>query len=378
MTSRRLSLLFLLFPIVLLGGCVRIASPGPAPVPPSLPLEADIFYATDRAPLPFDAKTCDPVHERDQVRTYGGERSREGKLSLGTYATVIARDHKTGDLVQSLPRPVECRPPKKQPLSASRASPLPENEYFSALAARVNASPRREVLVFVHGFNISFAEAAQRTAQLQYDLDFAGPAVLFSWTSKASVRPSKYQEDERSVEAGLGLLVSFLEDLQRARPERIHVIAHSMGGRALMRALEEMARRAAENPRPRFAQIILAAPDMDRDEFIRLAPATAGMAQRVTLYASAVDRALAVAGDSHKVPRAGESGDFVIVLPAIDTVDVSAVGGGWFTFGHSYYGENRAVLADIYQLLHNNTPPQSRFGLFRMPHKDGHYWAFRR
>ncbi len=378
MRSHRLSLLFLLSPIVLLAGCVRLATPGRAPVPPALPLETDIFYATDRAPLPFAAKTCDPVHEGDRVRTYGAERSGEGKLSLGTYTTVIYPEHKTGDLAQSLPRRVECRPPKKKPLSASRASPLAEEEYFRALAARVNASPRREMLVFIHGFNFSFAEAAQRTAQLHYDLHFEGPAVLFSWTSKGSVRPSKYREDERSVEAGLGLLGKFLEDLGRARPERIHIIAHSMGGRALMRALDERTRDAAGKPRLRLAQIILAAPDMDRDEFIRLAPAVAGMAQRLTLYASTVDRALAVAGDVHEVPRAGESGDFVVVLPEIDTVDVSAVGGGWFSFGHSYYGENRAVLADIYQLLHHNTPPQARFGLFRVPHKDGHYWAFRR
>ena len=379
MIPHRQHLLLLALFTVLGTGCVRIVSPGPVPVPPSLPLQTDIFYATDRAPLPFDAKTCDPVHENDQVRTYGGERSGGGKLSFGTYALVIVRDHKTGNLTQSLRRDVECKPPKKKPINASRASPLTESDYFIALAARVNASPRREVLLFIHGFNFSFAEAAERTAQLQYDLDFEGPAVLYSWTSRASARPSKYQDDERSVEAGLESLVSFLKDLQqRARPERIHVIAHSMGGRALVRALEQISFQPAEVSRPRFGHIVLAAPDMDRDEFIGKVPAVIRMCERVTLYASTADRALALAGDAHKVPRAGESGEFVVVMPGVDTVDVSAVGGGWFTFGHSYYGENRSVLGDIYQLLHNNTPPQSRFGLFRMPHKDGHYWAFRK
>ncbi len=374
----RQQLLLLALSTALLSGCVRIASPGPAPVPPWLPLQADIFYATDRAPLPFDPKQCDPVQEHDQVRTYGGERSASGQLSFGTYTLLIVRDHSTGNLAQSLGRDVECKPPKK-PIHASRASPLKESEYFSALAARVNASPRREVLLFIHGFNFSFAEAAERTAQLQYDLDFEGPAVFYSWTSRASVRPSRYRDDEKNLEAGLELLVSFLGDLQqRARPERIHVIAHSMGGRALVRALEQISLQPGGASRPRFGQIVLAAPDMDRDEFIRMAPAVIRMSERVTLYASVVDRALAIAGGAHKVPRAGESGDSVVVLPGVDTVDVSAVGGGWFTIGHAYYGENRSVLADIYQLLHNNAPPEKRFGLFRMPHKDGHYWAFRR
>ncbi|MGH9578096.1 MAG: hypothetical protein ACRD3R_11730, partial [Terriglobales bacterium] len=53
----RQQLLLLALSTVLLTGCVRIVSPGPVPVPPSLPLQTDIFYATDRAPLPFDAKT---------------------------------------------------------------------------------------------------------------------------------------------------------------------------------------------------------------------------------------------------------------------------------------------------------------------------------
>ena len=39
--------------------------------------------------------------------------------------------------------------------------------------------------------------------------------------------------------------------------------------------------------------------------------------------------------------------------------------------GHSYYGESRAILADIFSLLKTGMPPDKRFGLqaarFRRP-----------
>jgi hypothetical protein len=41
-------------------------------------------------------------------------------------------------------------------------------------------------------------------------------------------------------------------------------------------------------------------------------------------------------------PRAGESGENIVVLPNIDTIDVSAVDTS--LMGHTYYGDNTTVL----------------------------------
>ena len=51
-------------------------------------------------------------------------------------------------------------------------------------------------------------------------------------------------------------------------------------------------------------------------------------ADRVTLYASSSDEALALSKQVHGYPRAGESGDQLVVVPGIDTIDVSAVNTG--------------------------------------------------
>ncbi|MGH9600759.1 MAG: alpha/beta hydrolase, partial [Terriglobales bacterium] len=196
---------------------------GPAPKLPALPEPLDVFYVTDRAVAPTDTTKCEPVHVRDQVLRYGKERAGEGRLSFGIYEVVVGEGLDIGSVPQGLKREVQCKdPPGKQkprkPLHTARPSPMPEAEYYDALAAGVSASPRRELLLFVHGFNYTLAEAAERAGQLQHDLDFTGPTVLYSWPSQES--PRKYREDEDSLENSTSTLAEVLEELQRrARPE---------------------------------------------------------------------------------------------------------------------------------------------------------------
>jgi len=66
------------------------------------------------------------------------------------------------------------------------------------------------VLLFVHGYNVSFEDAARRTGQLAYDLGFEGPTVFFSWPSRGSVTAYTRRAD-RAV--GHPDLKSVLSDL---------------------------------------------------------------------------------------------------------------------------------------------------------------------
>ena len=356
---------WLLLCIVPLAGCARLRS-GPVPLPPSLPEQIPVFYATDRAPVPFEARKCEPQEERDRIRAFA--TTPEERLSYGVYPVLIRKEHRIGGLAEPLRRELRCRQPKAKPLEVARPVPQEDSEFWRALAAEVAASPRREVLVFIHGFNFSFEAAAQRAAQLRYDLGFEGPVVLFSWASRAS--PRRYPQDELTVAASGARLRTFLEMLRaRNGAESVHLLAHSMGNRALVDALAEMP------DGKHFGQVILAAPDMDVADFRAKAPALVRLARRVTLYASVEDRPLLVAAGHHKKPRAGESGENVVVVTGVDTIDVSAVREDFL--GHSYYGDNRSVLSDMYRLLRDDAPPATRFRLFRIPHGDGFYWAFR-
>ncbi|MEA1952318.1 MAG: alpha/beta hydrolase, partial [Planctomycetota bacterium] len=117
------------------------------------------------------------------------------------------------------------------------------------------------------------------------------------------------------------------------------------------------------------------APDIDAEIFRRdIAPAIVKTAKRVTLYASSNDGALAASKKLHGYPRAGESGENVVVVPGIDTIDVSGIDTS--LLGHTYYGDNDTVITDIVQLLRESKPPNLRDRLREAMQNGRKYWVF--
>ena len=81
---------------------------------------------------------------------------------------------------------------------------------------------------------------------------------------------------------------------------RVDVIAHSMGNRGLLRALQRIAANAETRGKVKFGQIFLAAPDVDRDLFLDLADLYHEHSERTTLYASHGDIAVHLSAKLHK------------------------------------------------------------------------------
>ena len=125
-------------------------------------------------------------------------------------------------------------------------------------------------------------------------------------------------------------------------------------------------------PLPKFTHVILTAPDIDAGVFTQLADTIRKTAGRVTLYASSSDKALKVSKQINGYPRAGDAGAGILVITGIDTIDVSAVDTD--LIGHSYYGDNRSVLSDMFNLLRGQSPP--RFGLKEAAMGTLKYWRF--
>ena len=204
---------------------------------------------------------------------------------------------------------------------------------------------------------------------MAFDLNFKGAPICYSWPSCGEF--SKYPADEAAVGWTSQHFYDFLLKVARDSGARtIHLIAHSMGNRALVRSLERIFLKHLTFEKCRIRQIVLAAPDVDRGEFSQIAGAVSSCGERTTLYASSNDLALVASQQFHAYPRAGEAGDHILVLPAMDTIDVSSIPSGFL--GHSYYG-GRTALTDIYELVRHGTPPP-RFGL-KSAAKDGlTYW----
>jgi hypothetical protein len=78
--------------------------------------------------------------------------------------------------------------------------------------------------------------------------------------------------DEASIEASERAITDFLMDFKaHYGAEKVRVLAHSMGNRGLLHALQRIAAQAQTLGRVQFSQIFLAAPDVDRDLFLDLA-----------------------------------------------------------------------------------------------------------
>jgi esterase/lipase superfamily enzyme len=243
-------------------------------------------------------------------------------------------------------------------------------EFAAGIARQVEASRQRDLLLFVHGFNVNFESSLVRTAQVALDLPFNGAVVSYSWPSQGGV--TNYQADEQVNANSVAPFVEFLKELLVAVPPetRVNVVVHSMGNRLVLNALDQLPHPTRQKP---IANLVLCAPDVGVRDFQRLAPAATAQAERVTLYASTGDSALIVSKSVHREQRAGDSSP-PVVIPGIDTIDVSAVD---FDFmGHSYYGSNVDVLADLFRIVKEGRAPSTCAYLTRHEQNGNPYYYF--
>jgi len=301
---------------------------------------------------------------------YGNER---GVMQLGTCRVSIPSTHVRGELESPSIIRLEVREDASRHVVLQAIEPASDEDFYEALRARVAAASRSEVFVFVHGYNVTFEDAARRTAQIAHDVQFAGAPIFFSWPSQGGLL--RYTVDETNVAWAVPHLKQFLLDVvQHSGADSVNLIAHSMGNRAMTEALCDLQAQFREGP-ALFHQVVLAAPDIDAEIFERdLAPALVKSAQRVTLYASSNDQALIASKKFHGYARAGDSGDGLVVIPGIETVDVSALDTS--LLGHSYYGSSNPVLSDIRQLIHDSLPAAQRPWLLPKMRGELTYWVF--
>ncbi|MGA2250803.1 alpha/beta hydrolase [Terracidiphilus sp.] len=318
-----------------------------------------VFYSTDR----------EETIQFGVGPQYGPGRSQGGVLHYGECEISIPKTHKLGMLESPSILRLEFKPDPQKHIVLASIESLEEQAFLTAVADAVDESATREAFVFVHGFNVAFADAARRTGQIAFDLNFVGAPILYSWPSNGRVED--YTFDETNAQWSQDHFKRFLCLLaQNVKAEKIHVIAHSMGNRVVCGALKELSLQA-DNP-VALSQIVLAAPDMDADTFKELAAMLGKLSKGVTLYQSSKDKALLASKKIHGNPRAGEP---VLVIQGLDSIDASAVDTDFL--GHGYFADTWALLSDIHALLANAEPAARRVGMVVRQTADGAYYAFR-
>lgn len=342
------------------GGSFVSRSPKPVrPVAPDLKhTRVDVFYGTNRNRV---------VH--NSVVDYG---KQPAEMDYGLCSVSIPKDHRLATLEKPRWTRLEFREDPDRHVMVLQTTPLAASEFFDGLKDATQAGKERSVLVFVHGFNVSFENAARRTAQLAYDLQFPGAPVFFSWPSQVSLSISGYRTDEEKIQTALPHLERFLNDVaERSKAKRVYLIAHSMGNRALTQALLPILEKRGSPLAKNCKSIILAAPDIDAKVFTeQIAPRLLKSRATVTLYASQRDRALGFSRSLHEnAPRAGDLSMGAVVLPGLETVDATRVDTS--LLGHSYYGDNSSVVTDLFHLVRTGLPAAKRPGLEPVDHAGG-------
>ncbi len=311
--------------------------------------------------------------ERRLDLQYGDARYRppgeaDAPYELGVAQVSIPPNHTQGEIERPSPWRGDFFEDPDVHMVLFAVQALPEPEWSARVRRTVEGSPDEDAFVFVHGYNVTFEEALLRTAQIAYDLRFGGAAVCWSWPSQGGY--AEYTVDEENVRWTTGHLVRFLRELrERSGAKRVHLIAHSMGNRALTEALLRIGRELGAGGAP-FDQVVLAAPDLDAETFRQdVAPGIRGTAANVTLYASTKDVALQLSRRVHGNPRAGEAGEDIVVVPGVDTVDVSQVSGG-----HSYIGNSGRVLNDLGEVIIHRVRVEQRPGIVEKAWRRLRYW----
>ncbi|HZT50045.1 MAG TPA: alpha/beta hydrolase, partial [Hyphomicrobiaceae bacterium] len=359
----------------------RPAMPKPAEPPPGSPSAPQaawdvvpVFYGTDR------------VHKDEPKRiTYTSDRAR--RLELGRALVTVPKTHQ----VPNIERPFAIRVPyfnvtiyeqaedPAKHFTISELAALTREEFIGLVRKRIGGSTafKDQAVVFVHGYNTSFDYALFRAAQMAYDLKFDGASFVYSWPSGGGVM--SYNYDRESSEQAEPYLREFIElVIKDSGAQSVSVIAHSMGNMPLLRVLQALG--PSLPPGVRLNQIILAAPDVDRNLFENLAANLKSYGRGVTLYCSNNDLAMTAARKvAGGIPRAGDvPPDGPIVLAGIDTIDVSQTSTEYLTLNHSTYAEKGALLNDIALLLQTGErPPDKRIPILRrISTPRGDFWRY--
>ncbi|MFO1324488.1 MAG: alpha/beta hydrolase [Burkholderiales bacterium] len=258
------------------------------------------------------------------------------------------------------------------------------------IARRISTAPRKEVVLFVNGYNSSFEGSALAMGELCHFLGREFVCGIFTWPAGGQAGTLfGYEVDRESAEYAIEDLVKTIRIIAKTPGvERVHLLAHSRGAATLASALAILSAEAymlQSSPTREFRiyNVILIAPDIDADVALSkifkvfsdpdlpfggnpdpgaVIPPSPGL--EVTIYASPDDKALATASWlTGSIARLGRidttmfTPDQVEEIGRLGAVNIVQVRGTTDFFGHSYFVSNPRVSSDIIAILRYGLRP---------------------
>ena len=265
------------------------------------------FFATNRAVTPGDG----PIAER-------ATSAREPRIKLGFFDTEIEPTLGLGRWLDASSWFLD------EEIKIRDVQDLEQASFVQQIRQMVAESPHRALLVIVHGFRSDFDFALRGTAFLAAILDINAPVMVFDWPGNQGETLRGYRRAQQVAAASGAELAEALRlivgDIQ---PERVWLIANSMGGEVVVDAFSQLyldpdfADLATE-----IDEVVLTAPDVDHARFNdELKAQLAALARHTTVYVSSNDRALLVSRVINRGMRLGQSTLSKADAELIDEVD---------------------------------------------------------
>jgi len=236
---------------------------------------------------------------------------------------------------------------------------------------RVDTQPLETILadrapgpfvIYVHGYGEYFAKNCRRAALLQERLGLDDRMLLFSWPSSSYLTYAGDAGDlEQSIDELNALLTLAADSIG---PQRIVLMAHSMGSRGIVDALR------ARDDEARFGSAIFIAPDIRRDVFRENVAMLQQKASDIVVYTSDSDRVLWLSTTVNVSGRLGVAKEFDVDHTTV--IDVTPTGTNDIS-GHLYHMLNPAVIEDLRVLL-GTTPDDAERRYHRVPGEMPGFW----
>ena len=217
-------------------------------------LSVPVLYMTDRAA---------------SAKHFGAQRKIETgtaiyRLNLGTLVYSV-RNSLDKQLLDKQKQLDWSGSEKKLPLAIKPIEGSGTDEAFHQFGKAVTEAAlktsSKEVFVIIHGYNTTFAEAAESAADLAYNVE--SPVVVFDWPSKGKL--GQYDVDAGNNEWSQEHFDRLLEELKAVKDQsgiKFNLLAHSMGNRLAIRSAPVLAGQH------QFDQMYLVDSDFDAETFV--------------------------------------------------------------------------------------------------------------
>jgi esterase/lipase superfamily enzyme len=316
----------------------------------------------------------------DKLAAASRTKKREEKLPLRVVKTTeIVRFPDTPKILSAI---VPFQPPSNVPTTAATQMQAQIDKdtqrTYAELSARLAKTPKKEVYVFVHGYNNDFNYSMITIAQLWHFLGREGVPIAYSWPAGRSGLLRGYTYDRESSE----FTVYHFKEMIRAIAEcpdvkKINIICHSRGTGVVVSGLAELHMEIGGSGRStrdvlKLGSLVLAAPDLDLDVLIqRAVTVRLGLVpERTTVYACAKDKALGISnwlfggktrlGAIRSNMFQPDELQMLKTSKTVQFVDAQIADPG--PYGHSYFHANPAVSSDIILLMRYHCAPGAENG----------------